>query len=132
MKKSHVKWSAILSFLCALMVFLGILFYALVPFTLSVLLGASEDPCAAPAGYGSPSGIQAAMSNLCNTAKSFIGITIMVLIVIASPVIFIANCISSMDVLARPAPKRGWLAAIWLLPGLGNMLYYWLVKRKEP
>ncbi|MEW6723240.1 MAG: hypothetical protein AB1324_08305 [Candidatus Micrarchaeota archaeon] len=137
MEKKIVKWSAVVSFLCASLVLAGILTYVLMPFVLSFLLGTSDDPCAAPA-YDTSSNtanVQGAMANLCNTAKSFIGITVMVLIIIASPVIFVANCISSMDVYGkaeRPSPEKiKWLAAVWLLPGLGNTIYYLLVKRKE-
>jgi len=126
----YVKWAIILSTLFLALPVILIIIYILTPFLISVLMGSSSmNGCdyAGPASGSGASSLGAAMSNLCNTAKSFLGVTAMILIVLASPVLFISNALASFEIFSSKGQSGGtkvlWLAVIWVFPAIGGLAY---------
>jgi hypothetical protein len=125
-----VKWAIILSTLFLALPVICIFVYILAPFLISVLTGTSAAGACDYAGTGTAggaSGIGASISNLCNTVKSFLGLTTMILIVLASPVLFISNALASFEIFSSKIQSGGtkvlWLAVIWVFPALGGLAY---------
>jgi|WetSurMetagenome_2_1015567.scaffolds.fasta_scaffold43339_3 hypothetical protein len=125
-----VKWAIILSVFFLIAPVICIVIYILTPLLLSLLMGANgADACnydGASAASGSSSNLQGALSNLCNTAKSFLGITAMLMIVLASPLLFLSNAVVSFEIFqakTKGDTKVVWLAILWALPVIGGLAY---------
>lgn len=114
--------------------FLAVLAYILLPFVLSALTG-MPSPCDAPAGADSPSSpLYSPLYQLCNSAKSFLGVTSMLGIILFPFIAALFAIIPSIDIFASQklgGEKVKWLAVVWVVPAIGAFAYYWLVKRKE-
>jgi hypothetical protein len=125
-----VKWAIMLSALFLALPVICIVVYILTPFLISVLMGASAagacDYSGDALGSGA-SGIGASVSNLCNTAKTFLGMTAMILIILSSPVLFISNALASFEIFSSKNQSGGtkvlWLAVIWVFPAIGGLAY---------
>lgn len=123
-----VKWAIILSAFFLIMPVFCIIIYIMTPLLISILTGANAaDVCGySGSGVSSPSTLQASLSNLCNTARSFLGMTAMLMIVLASPLLFLSNAIVSFEIFSSNAKgnaKVVWLAILWALPAIGGLAY---------
>jgi hypothetical protein len=129
-----VKWAILASTAILGFAFLSVILYILLPFIMGALVG-GPNPCAEPqsgAPASTASNLSNAMNNLCSTAKSFFAVISMVLIVLASPIIFVSNAIASFEVFnaqARGGPKLKWLALIWLVPCIGGLGYLFIGRK---
>ncbi|MFH0884775.1 MAG: PLDc N-terminal domain-containing protein [Candidatus Micrarchaeota archaeon] len=124
-----VKWAIILSALFLALPIVCIIIYIITPNLISVLTGTgSAGGCdyTGPAAEGNASSIGSAISNLCNTSKTFLGAVAMILIILASPVLFISNALASFEIFATKVSggqKVLWLAIIWVFPAIGGLAY---------
>jgi hypothetical protein len=111
--------------------FLAILTYILLPFIISILTG-TRAPCDYPPG--SDSGVASSLAQLCGSAKTFLGISSMIGIILLPFIAALSPLIPSIDIFTSPktgGEKVKWLAIVWAVPAIGPFLYYWFVKRKE-
>ncbi|MEW6036096.1 MAG: hypothetical protein AB1529_05770 [Candidatus Micrarchaeota archaeon] len=113
---------SIIGSLLLLLPFASILMYILMPVLISALTGT---PGACDAG---DSNLANALSGLCSSAKSFLGITAMLTIILA-PFSYLLAAVPFTIVIFGDKGLAGgekvkWLAAIWVLPGIGAILYY--------
>jgi hypothetical protein len=124
-----VKWAIILSVFFLIVPVICIIIYVATPLLISLLVGANGEDVCSYSGTGAPGGssnLQASLSNLCNTARSFLGVTAMLMIVLASPLLFLSNAIVSFEIFSSKSKgdsKVIWLAILWALPIIGGLAY---------
>jgi hypothetical protein len=131
MEKKFVKWAAIIWVLLILLSIVTTVIYIFTPSILSILLGT---PVSCDSSGYNEGNISIAISSLCNVTKSSIGFIRFILFFASGFCVMITNSIFSIDIFQSAKPdgeKINWLAMIWGMPGLGNLLYYWCVKRNE-
>jgi hypothetical protein len=122
-----VKWVIILSVFAFGTAVFCMALYILTPLLIDALTGTSGS-CNYPSGEagGGASGVQASLYSLCSTAKSFLGIGAMIMLVLSSPVLFISNAAASFEIFSAKvpgSPKAVWLGILWLFPGIGGLAY---------
>ncbi len=113
---------SLLGLLLLVLPLVSILLYIIAPVLIFALTG-TEGACDAGG-----SGVTGALSGLCSSSKSFLAVLAMILIILA-PFSYLLAAVPFTIVIFGDKSLAGgekvkWLAALWLLPGIGAIAYY--------
>jgi hypothetical protein len=114
---------SVLGFALLLLPLASIVLYILAPALISALTG-TGGAC----DYEASGNVANALASLCSSAKSFLGVTAMLTIILA-PFSYLLAAVPYTIVIFGDKDMPGnekvkWLAALWVLPGIGAILYY--------
>ncbi len=134
-KKSHMKWGLLLPLLLLALACIGIVIYILLPVMIGLLAGGSGDVCYGSGGYGGGSALSGSLSSLCMSSKTFLGISVMLLIILAgvssllSVILVILDAVGSAGM--DSSRKALWIIAVLLFGFLASAAYYLVEVRQR-
>ena len=137
MEGKWLKWILIASWILVILAVLSIVIYIFVPSILSLVLGtpiSGDCGSALSASTGAQSDLASAIMNLCSSTKSFVGMSAMLLIVIAGIPALISYILATLDVVRSPMTglrKAVWLILFWLFLGIIAVTAYYMTDRKK-
>ncbi len=132
-----LKWALIASWILLIFAILSIIIYISVPSILSLVLGtpiSGDCGSALSASTGAQSDLTFALMSLCSSAKSFVGMSAMLLIVIAGIPALISYILATLEVVRSPMTglrKAIWLILFWLFLGIIAVTAYYMTDRKK-
>ncbi len=127
-KKSHLKWSIVLPILLLALAVIGIVIYILLPAMIGILAGGSGDVCYGSGGYGDGSALSGSLSSLCMSSKTFLGVSVMLLIVVAGASSLVSVILVIIDAVGSAgmdsSRKALWILAVLFFGFLAAAAYY--------
>jgi hypothetical protein len=136
--KRFFKWSLLLPILLLALATVGMVIYILLPTVIGSLVAApgSGNICDSPSdATGSSVGLSSALSGLCMTSKSFLGVIIMVVIMLAGVSTWISAFLTIIDAYTSSklnnVTKALWIMGAALISYPVAVLYYFMEVRKR-
>lgn len=142
-KKKHFKWSLLLPLLLLALAAVGMVIYIILPTVINSLVTAPADGnfcdghavsrSIARSGFEDVSSV---MSDLCFTSQSFLGLSIMIVVVLSGALTWLSALLVMIDVF-ESNKFDNLTKALWILGALSigyfvAALYYFIEVRKRP
>jgi hypothetical protein len=130
MDKKYLKWTGLLSVGLFILAIIIAIIYILLPTILGVIFNSPTSPCDQPTGGST---LTYAMSDLCGTSQSFLGVAALLIVVVSGFVSTIFTILTLIDIVTNQnlENKALWAIGILILGFFVGVAYYFMIKRKN-